>query len=597
MRRAESLVGALEVAVGMLAAVLTGGLAWLAMAWAVPAAGAGGVASWAVAAAALVAGVGGAIAARVLRRHLRRHAEAQAHLACIMDSSPEMIWSVDPRGFGLLSYNHAVRDWFASVHGVTLRPGLRPNDLWRDAAVVEKWCGLYRRCLAEGAVQIEHVGGDGRTVLQVGFQRMLDGGAVVGVSVFGRDVTEERRRLHEQQSQRELLRKLIESIPGVFYVFDADGRYLMWNANLERALGLDARGFEQLRPMHIIAVEDRERVAQAIERTFAQGEGVVEARVRTADGREVPFLLNGYRIDWQGRPALLGVGLDISARVQAEAALRQHQEQLEVLVAERTRELSQAMYAAQAAAQAKGAFLANMSHEIRTPIHAVMGLAHLLRRDAPTPAQSARLDKLLGAATQLLGIVDAVLDLSNLEAGEVRLDEAAVQVERVVAEVAAAIEPGAAAKGLRLLTDVPPLPEGLRGDALRLRQALSNYASNALKFTERGSVTLRVRLLAEDPDSVLLRFEVEDTGVGVPHEALPRLFESFEQADNSTTRRYGGTGLGLALTRKLAALMGGEAGADSRLGQGSRFWFIARLRRGGGDPAITSSAPGVLAPR
>ncbi len=257
----------------------------------------------------------------------------------------------------------------------------------------------------------------------------------------------------------------------------------------------------------------------------------------------------------------------------------------------RTQELREARDAAEAANRAKSAFLANMSHEIRTPLNAITGMAYLLKRSGMTPQQAERLDTITTAGRHLLEIVNAVLDLSKIEAGKFVLESAAVNVGALVANVASLVYARAQAKGLQLRVETQPFPPGLLGDATRLQQALLNYANNAVKFTTTGTVVLRAYLDSEARDSALVHFEVTDTGIGIAPETLPRLFGAFEQADNSTTRQYGGTGLGLAITRKLAELMGGEAGVISTPGAGSTFWFTARLRKDQPGTAATSPGP------
>jgi signal transduction histidine kinase/CheY-like chemotaxis protein len=243
------------------------------------------------------------------------------------------------------------------------------------------------------------------------------------------------------------------------------------------------------------------------------------------------------------------------------------------------RVLSDARDAAEAANVAKSAFLANMSHEIRTPLNAITGMAHLIRRAGIDPQQAERLDKIDAAGRHLLETLSAILDLSKIEAGKFVLETTEVSLGAIAANVVSMLAERARAKRLDLCVETPPATPGLRGDPTRLQQALLNYANNALKFTETGRIALRIRIAEDAGDSMMLRFEVQDTGIGIPPEAIPRLFSSFEQADNSVTRRYGGTGLGLAITRKLAQLMGGDAGVVSTQGTGSTFWFTARLRK------------------
>ena len=270
---------------------------------------------------------------------------------------------------------------------------------------------------------------------------------------------------------------------------------------------------------------------------------------------------------------------DITARKLAEAELSQHRHHLEDLVATRTAELAQAKDAAEAANRAKSTFLANMSHEIRTPLNGIIGMTHILRRGGVTPAQADRLAIIETSGEHLLNTINDILDLSKIEAGKIVLEEGPVDINGLLTNVKSILMARVKAKGLELqvITDAT-LPD-LQGDATRLQQALINYVGNAIKFTATGSITLRALKQQESRDSVLIRFEVQDTGIGIAPEILPRLFTAFSQADSSTTRKYGGTGLGLAITQRLAELMGGEAGVDSTHGVGSTFWFTARLHK------------------
>lgn len=252
---------------------------------------------------------------------------------------------------------------------------------------------------------------------------------------------------------------------------------------------------------------------------------------------------------------------------------------------------------AEAANKAKSSFIANMSHEIRTPLNAISGMVHLLRRSGVTAEQDCRLEKIDTAGQHLLEIINAVLDLSKIDADKLELDDSAIDISAILDNAVAMVHDKARAKNVALIVHHAP-KLALRGDRTRLQQAVLNYLSNAVKFTDAGRIELGCRIVESTPDDVLIRLEVRDSGIGIPADALARLFSAFEQADNSTTRKYGGTGLGLAITKKIAQLMQGDAGAESVPGQGSTFWFTARLKLvgpaatglGGASPADTEAS-------
>ena len=251
---------------------------------------------------------------------------------------------------------------------------------------------------------------------------------------------------------------------------------------------------------------------------------------------------------------------------------------------------------AEEANRAKSDFLASVSHEIRTPMNAITGLTRVLMRDSTEPVQQERLAKLDDAAQHLLAVLNNVLDLSKIEAGKLSLEEIDFPLAGLLSRTVTMVADRAREKGLALTVDAPGLPGWLRGDPTRLSQAMLNLLSNAIKFTERGSVTLRVSAVARPGGGMQLRFEVHDTGIGASPEQMASLFTAFEQADRSTSRRFGGSGLGLTITRHLARLMGGEAGGESQPGQGSRFWFTAELAAACIDPATVNRASDDTAP-
>ncbi|HEY4065966.1 MAG TPA: response regulator [Burkholderiaceae bacterium] len=302
-----------------------------------------------------------------------------------------------------------------------------------------------------------------------------------------------------------------------------------------------------------------------------------EQRFLRRSGESFEAEISSQVLKMRGEPVILSTLVDISKRKALERQLRELAATLEQRVDERTTQLESARDEAKAASRAKSAFLANMSHEIRTPMNAIIGLTHIMRNSATAPIDRERLRKVSEAAQHLLEIINGILDLSKIDSGKFELEELPFDLEALLERAAGLIEAPARSKGLEVVVDSEGLPRSLSGDPTRLAQALVNLLGNAVKFTTHGVISLRCFLVGEEQGRLIIRFEVRDTGPGIAADRVDRLFQAFEQADSSTTRQFGGTGLGLAITRRIAELMGGQAGVESQPGVGSTFWFTVRM--------------------
>jgi PAS domain S-box-containing protein len=454
--------------------------------------------------------------------------------------------------------------------------GLEPDDtLGRSLSDLlpeaeERWGETWRRALSGVSVDAERVPlklPDGRRRwLQVETHPWRDAArAIGGLMITGQDITELQSALERTRRSEQRL-DLAAKIGGV-HVWEMDYR----RRELHK-FGAEDSFFEVPNTFEMLAADIYGSIhpgdADAVKAAWAAHEAdpnvpyMVEYRIRRTDGKEVwASSTSELILDERGKPSrLVGAMQNITERKKAEAALRE------------------AFHAAESANRAKSEFLANMSHEIRTPMNGVIGMNALLMRTALTPEQRKYAEAVRVSAEDLLGIINDILDISKLEAGKVELDAVDFSLGSLVEEVVRPFSGQAGQKGLEIATSLDDGSQGaFVGDPMRLRQVLTNLVANAVKFTERGRIAVDVRSDPIGPGLTRLRFETSDTGVGVPDEIKPRLFSKFQQADASTTRRYGGAGLGLSICRHLVALMGGEIGVHDQPGGGSVFWFEIEL--------------------
>jgi len=433
---------------------------------------------------------------------------------------------------------------------------------------------------------------------------VLDRGRVVDWDSDGKPLrmtgTRQDVTARKTAEERQLL-AVLDASPDAVLLVRQDGGILYSNAVAVAMFGYSAADLANMTVDALVPREARHKHQQYradyAHKPVAQSLGAERnMRAMHKTQREFPVEVGLSPFQLNGEMVVITTVTDISERVANQRRLIELNETLESRVQERTGELAQALQRAELAKRSRGEFLSNMSHEIRTPMNAVMGMVYLALHGNPDVQQREYLEKIQTAGGHLLGLISDILDFSKIDAGKLDLEMGDFQLQQVFENVVHLTEGRAREKGLHLHIDVQEgLPANLRGDALRLGQVIINYVNNAIKFTHSGTVTLRVLALgtegdAEDPTRHTLRFEVQDTGIGLSPEQQQRLFQSFEQADNSITRRYGGTGLGLAICKQLAALMGGEVGVQSTLGVGSTFWVTARLQRAADDYAAPLAA-------
>ena len=390
-----------------------------------------------------------------------------------------------------------------------------------------------------------------------------------------------RQKQTELEASRDRYHDLYDFAPVGYLTLDPNGMIEELNFTAATLLGMERKDLLHRQFTAQVVAEDQPRWMTLFLTVMKQdGKGSVELALQRRDGTVFQAQVDcATRKVGAGDTALRIALTDISERKQLEAELAQHRSHLEQLVFARTAELAQAKDAAEAANRAKSIFLANMSHELRTPMNGVMGMTDLALRRAIDPKQIDWLTKSQGAAKHLMAVLNDILDISQIESERLTLEEKNFSLAQAIDEVLQMQEAPAQAKGLQLSGEIDAaLPELLCGDAMRVKQILLNFTGNAIKFSERGAISVRASLAGEDSHSVLLKLEVSDQGIGISAEQQARLFHAFTQADGSMNRKYGGNGLGLIICKRIALLMGGDAGVVSEEGVGSTFWVTARIK-------------------
>ena len=493
----------------------------------------------------------------------KRIAEKSSSIALLLKTIPDPVWLKSETG-AIVSANPAALKAFAHLNGGV---SAHPNSINFPPEVTAQFTRQDEAVMAAGEQRVfdleSHSAVTGRTTFWEVIRTPVrnDDGVPVGVLGIARDITARK----EAEVALRKLSSAVEQNPNSIFITNTQGHIEYVNDAfcqhsgypVSAAIGKRA-GFMSSGKTPVSTYTDlwtNLRAGKSWQGQFFN---------RNHDGSEY---IDSARIspirDTEGKIThYLSIQEDITWRVQMTDEVHRSRA---------------AQEAAEVANAAKSSFIANMSHEIRTPMNAIIGLTHLLRQESTSLQQEDKLGKIAGAAEHLLGIINDILDISKIEAGRLELAPIDFRLADTIAKLSALVTERVVAKGLSFRSDISALPPCLHGDSLRLTQILLNYVGNAIKFTEQGSVTLVASILEESASEVLLRFAVEDTGIGIAAEHLPRLFQAFEQADNSTTRKYGGTGLGLKINRHLAQLMGGDAGVESTPGTGSTFWVTLRF--------------------
>jgi PAS domain S-box-containing protein len=539
---------------------------------------------------------------------LAKEAEAEIHES---QRKLEAIIAASPDGIGIAALDGElllVSDKLAALYGY----GIEEKEALRGKSIIDFIAPQYQdgvtramfeflvRDSSPRIIQFEGVRKDGSTIFVEVNSALLPApdGSPVGILFVQRDITERKRAEEELTSLSTRLSLAVHGGGVGVWDVDLETNTVLWDDQMFVLYG--QRRDEFPNPLDAftagVCPEDWQRVEEDIQMAVrGEKEHNLEFRVVWRDGsiHNLRVIASVQRAP-DGRPVrMVGLTWDITAHKQSEAALRQLSEDLRIsneFLEEATARSMEMAEQARQANVAKSEFLANMSHEIRTPMNGVIGMTGLLLETELDGEQRRYAETVRSSGEALLGLINDILDFSKIEAMKLQLETLDFDLVTVLDDFGATFATRASEKGIEFICGAEPsVPVMLKGDPGRFRQILTNLVGNAIKFTSAGEIAVRISVVDEADDSVLLRSSIRDTGIGIPHDKIDRLFNKFSQVDASTTRKYGGTGLGLAICKQLAELMGGNVGVSSEQGKGSEFWFTARFGKQGKKSEIESA--------
>ncbi len=506
---------------------------------------------------------------RSFLREAQRNTERSRYWETIVQSLHDGIVALD-KSNTIVEWNNGAR----KIFGFSRREAVGKNlDRLIGGARIQEALGITKAVLKgrNRVIEMDSVRyrKDGKPVeVRISASSILLNGRIEGGVAVYQDISERRKKekqiLRVQEEMRvlkEFDENIVRSLAEGIVLEDARGRVVFVNPSILRLLGFTAKELIGRHQKIFISPEELSKIRAKTRTRAVKTLETYETRFRNKSGREIPVLVSAQTLFEGGKfKGVLSAVTDISEQKRTEA------------------ELEASRIEAQAANAAKSEFLANMSHEIRTPMNGIIGMTELALDTDLTPVQRDYLDSIKSSADSLLTLLNDILDFSKIEARMVDFEPIRFRLRDSVGDAVAFLALGAQKKGLEIACRIAPsVPDALIGDIRRLRQVLVNLVSNAIKFTEKGEVLINADLDSRAGAHAVLHFTVSDTGIGIPRDKQPSIFHAFVQADGSTTRKYGGTGLGLTISARLVEMMGGRIWVESEPGRGSRFHFTARL--------------------